>query len=64
MDFQKIDAAHDLKIELDSLRITVPLSMFSLDGSILNEDLSERAQKLKDRLITYEVEENRELNNR
>ena len=44
------------------LRITVPLSMFCLDCVTLNNDLALRSQRLKERLIAFEVDENRDLN--
>lgn len=46
------------------MHITVPLSMFCLDVLSLNKDLCDRAERLKDRLIVFEVDENRELNKR
>ncbi|XP_064624417.1 dynein axonemal heavy chain 3-like [Lineus longissimus] len=58
----KINSYQDLKDEIALLRITVPLSMFCLDCVNLNADLCARAQKLKERLITFEVDENRDLN--
>ena len=54
----------DLKTEISLLRISVPLSMFCLDCKALNADLCARAQKLKDRLVQFEVDENRDLNRR
>lgn len=48
--------------EIASLRITVPLSMLCLCAGKLNDNLCERAQRLKDKLITFKMEENRELN--
>lgn len=59
---KKIDAYHDLKQEVQLLRITAPLSMFLVDCNLLNENLAERAQKLRETLVQYEVDENRELN--
>ena len=38
--------------------------MFCLDAVSLNDELCERAKRLEDTLITFEVEENRELNKR
>ncbi|WAQ96862.1 DYH3-like protein [Mya arenaria] len=58
----KINSFQDLKDEIALLRITVPLSMFCLDCVALNQDLVARAEKLKQRLITFEIDENRELN--
>lgn len=48
--------------EIASLHITVPLSMFCLYAGNLNDDLCDRAETLKDKIIMFEVEENRELN--
>jgi len=62
--FQKINSYQALKDEIALLRITVPLSMFCLDCTHVNEDLAARAQRLKERLVQYEVYENRELNRR
>ena len=45
-----------------ALRLTAPLAMFTLDSSQLNADLALKAQNLRDRLVTYEVDENRETN--
>lgn len=46
------------------MHITVPLAMFCLNALFLNHDLCERAQNLKDRLIQYQVDVNRETNTR
>lgn len=46
------------------MHITVPLAMFCLDAVFLNYDLCERAQNLKDNLILYQVDVNRETNTR
>lgn len=46
------------------MHVTVPLAMFCLDAVQLNEELCNRTQNLKDRLIEFEVMENRELNRR
>ncbi|XP_046326217.1 dynein axonemal heavy chain 3-like [Haliotis rufescens] len=59
---KKITGYQDLKDEIALLRITVPLSMFCLDCVQLNTELCHRAQRLKERLIVFEVDENRELN--
>nr|KAG5713480.1 hypothetical protein BaRGS_025028 [Batillaria attramentaria] len=59
---EKIQEYQDLKDEIMLLRITVPLSMFCLDCVNLNNELALRAQRLKERLITFEVDENRDLN--
>lgn len=38
--------------------------MFCLYAGKLNDDMCDRAKKLKDEIIMFEVEENRELNQR
>lgn len=48
--------------EIASLRITVPLSMFCLDSANLHKDLCDRTVRLKDMMVTFQVEENRMLN--
>ncbi|XP_069920753.1 dynein axonemal heavy chain 3 isoform X2 [Oryctolagus cuniculus] len=48
--------------EIASMHVTVPLAMFCLDAMTLNYDLCERAQNLKDRLIQFQVDVNRETN--
>ncbi|XP_044246158.1 dynein axonemal heavy chain 3 [Ursus arctos] len=48
--------------EIASMHITVPLAMFCLDTMTLNYDLCERAQNLKDRLIQFQVDVNRNTN--
>ncbi|XP_062820321.1 dynein axonemal heavy chain 3 [Anolis carolinensis] len=58
----KIDGLTKLKKEIASMHVTVPLAMFCLDALKLNELLCQRTQRLKDRLIEFEIEENRELN--
>ncbi|KAG8145621.1 hypothetical protein E2320_012135 [Naja naja] len=59
---KKIDGLTKLKKEIASLHVTVPLALFCLDALKLNEELCSRTQRLKDRLIEFEVEENRNLN--
>lgn len=46
------------------MHISVPLAMFCLDTMALNYDLCERAQNLKDRLIQFQVDVNRDTNAR
>ncbi|KAG9476993.1 hypothetical protein GDO78_002401 [Eleutherodactylus coqui] len=59
---KKINNLSQLQGEIASMHVTVPLAMFCLDALRLNEDLCARAQKLKDHLVRFEVDENRELN--
>ncbi|KAM6951542.1 dynein axonemal heavy chain 3 [Aplochiton taeniatus] len=59
---KKINGVQQLWMEIASLHVTVPLSMFCLDAVYLNEALCDHAERLKDRLVTFEVDENRELN--
>ncbi|XP_059139620.1 dynein axonemal heavy chain 3-like isoform X2 [Physella acuta] len=58
----KIDSYQDLKDEIASMRVTAPLSMFCLDCVNLNHDLCHRAQRLRERLVVFVVDENRDLN--
>lgn len=62
LNLQKIESGNHLWKEIASLRVTVPLSMFCLYAGKLNEDLCDRAERLNDKIIMFEVEENRELN--
>ncbi|XP_053190892.1 dynein axonemal heavy chain 3 [Scomber japonicus] len=61
---KKIESINHVRKEIASLCITVPLSMFCLYAGKLNDDMCDRAKKLKDEIIMFEVEENRELNQR
>lgn len=46
------------------MHISVPLAMFCLDTMTINYELCERAQNLKDRLIQFQVDRNRDNNTR
>ncbi|XP_053550231.1 dynein axonemal heavy chain 3 [Bombina bombina] len=59
---KKIDSLTQVKKDIASMHITVPLAMFCLDALRLNDDLCSRTQILKNRLVQFEVDENRELN--
>ncbi|NWU12959.1 DYH3 protein, partial [Cephalopterus ornatus] len=61
---EKIVSLTKLKGEIASMHVTVPLAVFCLDALHLNEELCNRTQNLKDRLIEFQVIENRELNQR
>ncbi|XP_077762989.1 dynein axonemal heavy chain 3 isoform X1 [Canis aureus] len=58
----RISSIKKRRNEIASMHITVPLAMFCLDTMTLNYDLCERAQNLKDRLIQFQVEVNRDTN--
>ncbi|XP_074238057.1 dynein axonemal heavy chain 3 isoform X3 [Saimiri boliviensis] len=58
----RINAIKMRRNEIASMHITVPLAMFCLDAMTLNYDLCERAQNLKDHLIQYQVDINRDMN--
>nr|BAG64883.1 unnamed protein product [Homo sapiens] len=58
----KINAIKKRRNEIASMNITVPLAMFCLDATALNHDLCERAQNLKDHLIQFQVDVNRDTN--
>lgn len=48
--------------EIALLHTSMPLSMFCLNAGKLNNDLCNRALGLKDMLITFQMNENRALN--
>ncbi|XP_059889045.1 dynein axonemal heavy chain 3 [Delphinus delphis] len=58
----KINSIKKRRNEIASMHITVPLAMFCLDTMTLNYDLCERAQNLKDHLIQFQVDVNRDTN--
>uniref|UniRef100_A0A2K5HID3 Dynein axonemal heavy chain 3 n=1 Tax=Colobus angolensis palliatus TaxID=336983 RepID=A0A2K5HID3_COLAP len=58
----KINAIKKRRNEIASMHITVPLAMFCLDAMALNYDLCERAQNLKEHLIQFQVDVNRDTN--
>ncbi|XP_064448835.1 dynein axonemal heavy chain 3 [Mirounga angustirostris] len=58
----RISSIKKRRNEIASMHITVPLAMFCLDTMTLNYDLCERAQNLKDRLIQFQVDVNRDTN--
>lgn len=62
LNLQKIESINDLWKEIASIRVTVPLSMFCLCAGKLNEDLCDRAERLRNRIIVFKMEENRQLN--
>ncbi|KAL7873931.1 hypothetical protein SRHO_G00049010 [Serrasalmus rhombeus] len=59
---KRIEAVSSVWKEIAALRVTVPLSLLCLEAVSLHEDLCDRTEHLKLLLITYEVEENRQLN--
>ncbi|XP_030068202.1 dynein axonemal heavy chain 3 [Microcaecilia unicolor] len=59
---KKIDDLSALKTEIASMHITVPLALFCLDALSLNDELCARVQKLKERLIVFQLDTNRALN--
>ncbi|XP_067562537.1 dynein axonemal heavy chain 3 isoform X3 [Pseudorca crassidens] len=58
----RINSIKKRRNEIASMHITVPLAMFCLDTMTLNYDLCERAQNLKDHLIQFQVDVNRDTN--
>lgn len=48
--------------EIALLHTSVPLSMFCLNAGKLNNDLFGRAVDLKDMMVKFQMEENRDLN--
>lgn len=52
----------DLTAELSLLRVTASLSLFCLDCMQVNQDLVSRSKKIRERLVEFEVNENRDIN--
>ena len=62
-DFEvEINKMSKIKNEVTMMMATVPLNLYSLDCSNLHENLRDRIQKLKDRLVLFCVDLNRENN--
>ncbi|KAJ0065368.1 hypothetical protein NL108_007569, partial [Boleophthalmus pectinirostris] len=61
---KKIESIRLIWTEIALMRVTVPLSMFCLHAHALNEDLCQRTEELRQLIVTYEVDENRDLNNK
>lgn len=59
---KKIDSYQMLSKEIASLHITVPLNMLCLNCNEVNQELSERAERLAYRMIKFVVDENRDKN--
>ncbi|XP_056662526.1 dynein axonemal heavy chain 3 isoform X4 [Monodelphis domestica] len=57
-----IESLKKLRGEIASMHITVPLALFCLHVESLNEDFCERCDNLKNQLIQFQVDENREQN--
>ena len=62
-DFElQINKYAQLRSELTSLLLSVPLNLYSLDCAGLHESLKERVQRLRDRLVQHCVDDNRDAN--
>ncbi|CAH8618645.1 unnamed protein product [Heterobilharzia americana] len=59
---KKIENLQDLKAEISLLRQSVPMSLFTLDCKDVNEELANRVWKLRDIIVTFEMDENRDVN--
>ncbi|XP_063710592.1 dynein axonemal heavy chain 3-like [Symsagittifera roscoffensis] len=59
---RKLREIQALKDEIALLRITADFSLYQLDLKQLNQDLQNRVQALKDKIVTNEVKHNRNLN--
>lgn len=60
-EFQ-INKHSDIKHEITQLLLTVPLNLYSLECNNLHETLKERVQKLKDRIVQFCIDFNRDTN--
>ncbi len=62
-DFEfQINKHTNIKNEIMQLLLTVPLNLYSLDCIGLHESLKDRVQRLKDRLVQYCIDNNRDTN--
>ncbi len=62
-DFEfQINKHTNIKNEITKLLLTVPLNFYSLECNNLHENLKERVQKLKDRLVQFCIDFNRDTN--
>ncbi|XP_058254502.1 dynein axonemal heavy chain 3 [Hemibagrus wyckioides] len=59
---KKIEELNSVCNEISSLRVTAPLSLFCLEAVKLHQDLCDCTENLKHLLITYALDENRQLN--
>jgi len=58
---QSILAREELKSEIMQLPVYIPLSLFQLDCSALNDDLVVRAQHILDIYVQFSVNQHRDL---
>lgn len=62
-DFEaQIKKYSNIKREITLLLVSVPLNLYSLECNGLHESLRDRVQKLKDRLVQFCIDHNRETN--
>ena len=62
-DFEaQINKHSIIKPEITALLLTVPLTLYSLECNSLHEALKERVQKLKDRIVQFCIDFNRDTN--
>ncbi len=62
-DFEEwINRHTNIRNEINSMLLTVPLNMYSLDCNGLHETLKERVQRLKERLVQFCIDHNRDTN--
>lgn len=62
-DFElQINRHTNIRNEIISMLLTVPLNFYSLECAGLHENLKDRVQKLKDRLVQFCVDHNRDTN--
>jgi len=59
-----MEAVKALRREISSLHATAPLALLCLYAGGLNQELADRADRLAERIATFQVEENRQRNKR
>lgn len=62
-DFEfQINKYSNIKREITLLIVSVPLNLYSIECNGLHESLRDRVQKLKDRLVQFCIDHNRDTN--
>lgn len=62
LSLQNIKKYQELGLKITGLIRIIPVGMFCLDCTQLNEDLAKRCQSLANKLINFIVDQNREIN--
>lgn len=61
---QRLQYFHNLRSEISTLRVSVPMNLICLDCVDINEILFKKLKYLQDQLLQFLIDENRETNKR